>query len=68
MKNTRTFWSVDYTGVGYNGTHTAWFDSKEEAVKFSEKDYRDAPVRHTVSSQATIDKYTELCEMTRAGY
>lgn len=65
MKNTKTFWSVDYSVWGNNGVSTAWFDSKTEAEEFAKKDYRDLPIRHTVSRADTISKYDELVSMTK---
>ena len=65
MKNTKTFWTVDYTGIGYNGTYTAYFDNKAEAEKFAERDYADNIVRHTVSNTKTIAEYNEKVAMTR---
>lgn len=60
----KTFWSVDYAVIG-NGQSTAWFGNKEDAVKFASKDYRDNPVRHTVSNPETIKKYNELVMITK---
>ena len=37
MKQTRTFWSVVYNGIGFDSPATAWFDNKEEAVKYEER-------------------------------
>lgn len=65
MKNTRTFWSVKFAVYGANGARTAWFENKEEAVKFASKDYCDNPIQHTVSKSKTIKEYNMLVELTR---
>lgn len=65
MKNTKTFWSVNYNGFGFDRVRTAWFANKEDAVKFANHDYRDKPVRHTVINPETIKDYNERVEMTR---
>lgn len=64
MKNTKTFWSVTYNGFGFTKPKIAWFDNKSGAVKFASGNYRDNPIRHTVSKLETIDKYNRLVEMT----
>lgn len=64
----KTFWSVNYNGFGFDRIKTAWFDNKDEAVEFASKDYRDNPVRHTVSNPKTIKDYTERVVMTRCEF
>lgn len=61
----KTFWSVTYAMWGADGTMEAWFDNKVEAVEFADADYRDEPVRHTVSKPETIRHYDELVARTR---
>lgn len=61
----KTFYTVNYTGVGYNGISTAWFDNKEEADKFAARDYADKPVRHTFSKPEVIKDAEMLVEITR---
>ena len=61
----KTFWSVKYAVWGADGTMEAWFDDKAEAVEFANADYRDKPVRHTVSKQGTIRHYDALVADTR---
>lgn len=68
MKQTKTFWSVVYNGIGFDRPATAWFDNKEDAVKFASEDYRDNPVKHTVSKPDTIAEYEERVHMTQLGF
>ena len=59
----KTFWSVKYTGIGYNGTSTKWFDNLEDAIEFANEDYRDNPVNHTYSNSAKIKEIERIIEM-----
>lgn len=61
----KTFYTVHYTGIGYNDISTAWFDNKEEADKFAARDYADKPVRHTFSRPEVIREAERLVEITR---
>jgi len=60
----KTYYSVNYSSWGKNGTDTAWFDDKTKANKFAEHDYRDNPIAHKCSSQKKIADYDELVGMT----
>lgn len=59
----KTFWSVEYAVMG-GGKSIKWFENKDDAVKFASADYRDNPVRHTVSKPETIEQYNKLVELT----
>ena len=51
MKNTRkTLWSVDYTGIGYNGIARRFFETYAEAKEFAKRDYSDNPVKRTYTA------------------
>lgn len=50
----KTFYSVDYTGAGFFGTHRRWFDNLEDAKAFAKRDYADAPVKHTYKRADSI--------------
>lgn len=61
----KTFWSVKYYNGGRgNGCSEAWFDDKEKAYEFANHDYRNNPVRHTVSNLDKIKEYEELVMIT----
>ena len=42
-----------------------WFDNLEEAKEFAKADYRDNPVKHTYSSEATIKMVEDLIELQK---
>ena len=52
-KMTKTFWSVKYYVMG-SGLSIKWFDSKEKAYEFADRDYADAPIRHTFKNPERI--------------
>lgn len=55
-KNTVTFYTVYYTGIGNNGS-TRIFTDLAKAKAFASHDYRDNPVKHTCSKPDTIARY-----------
>lgn len=69
MKERKTLWSVDYTGIGYERIHRRYFETKSEAEEFSNRDYHDNPVRRTytkenadkiIKEQKRCDKLDEM--------
>ena len=60
----KTYYSVEHSAWGANGSGTAWFDNKTAAEKFSSHDYRDNPITHRVSKLDKIAEYDELVAMT----
>jgi len=60
----KTYYSVEYSAWGANGSGTAWFDNKTAAEKFSAHDYRDNPIAHRVSKLDKIAEYDKLVAMT----
>ena len=59
----KTFYSVKYAVMG-KGQSVAWFDDKNKAYEFANHDYRDNPVRHTVSNPDKIKACEERVMMT----
>ena len=64
-KMTKKYYSVTYRDWGKNYESTDWYRTKEEAEAFySSRDYIDPPQQHIARSEATIQKYEELCNNT----
>lgn len=66
MKKTNrvTLWSVDYTGIGYNGIYRMFFKTKKEADVFSLRDYSGEPVKRTYTAENAakyIEEWNDLC-------
>lgn len=66
MKKTNkvTLWSVDYTGIGYNGVYRMFFETKKEADVFSLRDYSSEPVKRTYTAENAakyIGEWNDLC-------
>lgn len=60
MKKTNriTLWSVDYTGIGYNGVYRMFFETKKEADIFSLRDHASNPVKRTYTAE-NAEKYLD---------
>ena len=62
----KVFYSVKYNELGWcKNNHTMWFDNLAEAKKFAEADYRDNPVKHTYTSETTIETIERLIELQK---
>ena len=61
----KVFYSVDYMIPGSDKKHRMWFDNLEEAKEFSKADYRDKPVKHVYSSEATIKMVEDLINLQK---
>ena len=59
----KTFWSVKFAVWGSDRLHERWFESKEKAKSFANKDYCDNPVRHTFTNPQKISEIEEVIEM-----
>ena len=62
---TKVFYSVDYMILGSDKKHRMWFDNLKEAKEFSKADYRDKPVKHVYSCEATIKMVEDLIELQK---
>lgn len=56
----KTFYTVDYNGIGFNGTQTKWFDNMADAKEFSKGDYKDNPATHNIKNPAKIKEIENL--------
>ena len=62
---TKKYYSVRYRDWGKLSPSTDWFRIKEEADAFyGSRDYIDPPKMHIARSEASIQKYEELCNNT----
>ena len=62
----KVFYSVGYTELALcKKSCTMWFDNLEEAKEFAKADYRDKPVKHVFSSEATIKMAEQLIELQK---
>ena len=61
----KVFYSVDYMIPGSDKKHRMWFDNLEEAKEFAKADYRDKPVKHVYSNEATIKMAEQLIELQK---
>lgn len=52
----KTFYSVTYSTLGINGTQVKWFDNKEEAQAFADRDYSDNVKTHSIKNAARIEE------------
>ena len=60
----KAFYTVDFTGIGYDGVRTKWFDNKKEADEFAKSEYTDKPVRHIFKREESIKAARALVELT----
>ena len=61
----KVFYSVKYSGLGFDRPANMWFNNLEEAKKFANHDYRDNPVKHVYTSAKTIEMVEELIELQK---
>ena len=50
-KPTRVFWIVRYRLWGADGESYMWFDRKEDAEKFADRDFYDKPYHKVYSKE-----------------
>ena len=60
----KTFWCVEYSTWGANGTANAWFDDIDKAREFASADYSEKPVRHTYKDADKINRAEMLVAET----
>ena len=62
----KVFYSVGYTELALcKKSSTMWFDNLEEAKEFAKADYRDEPVKHVYSNEATIKMVEDLINLQK---
>ena len=64
----KTFYTVNFSGIGYNGVKTKWFNNKKEADEFAKSEYADKPVRHIFKREESIKTAREMVEITHIRY
>ena len=62
---TKVYYSVEYMIPGSDKKHRMWFDNLEESKEFAKADYRDKPVKHVFSSEATIEMVEDLINLQK---
>ena len=59
----KVFYSVKYSGFGFDRPRTMLFDNLEEAKRFANNDYRDKPVKHVYTSEKTIEMVEQIIKL-----